>query len=280
MFRVAGSGFGACVVVVFVLGCGDRLATPLWSTVPVYWIQLPSDKCKLTIHPSTVADRDWLSCVKSAKIIDHGQCKRFAYTFSFIRKQLSNFKQNANANLNRTMRSKSRIEIIVKQYIMHIAVVRTFVYALVNWDWKRKRTHWIVSDPCMKKSMADMIIVDPTMLDATIVTNLTHNRVVTANTIAPPPTATAISRSCENKRNERRKKSNEFANWLRFAQNSAEFFPFVSPDTYTKHMIRKRGNAKCDNRSACDSPGKCTYQHRCDRMCWAQHSTKETSDHS
>lgn len=50
----------------------------------------------------------------------------------------------------------------------------------------------------MKKSMADMIIVDPTMLDATIVTNLTHNNVVTANTIAPPPTATPISRNCVN----------------------------------------------------------------------------------
>lgn len=54
----------------------------------------------------------------------------------------------------------------------------------------------------MKKSMADMIIVDPTMLDATIVTNLTHSNVVTANTIAPPPTATAISRNCEEEEEE------------------------------------------------------------------------------
>lgn len=47
----------------------------------------------------------------------------------------------------------------------------------------------------MKKSMADMIIVDPTMLDAIIVTNFTHSNVVTPNTIAPPPTATPISRN-------------------------------------------------------------------------------------
>lgn len=59
----------------------------------------------------------------------------------------------------------------------------------------KKLTQSIVSDPCMKKSMADIIIVDPTMLDAIIVTNFTHSKVVTANTIAPPPTATTISRN-------------------------------------------------------------------------------------
>lgn len=52
----------------------------------------------------------------------------------------------------------------------------------------------------MKKSMADMIIVDPTMLDAIIVTNLTQSNVVTAKTIAPPPTATEISRNYLNQK--------------------------------------------------------------------------------
>lgn len=56
-----------------------------------------------------------------------------------------------------------------------------------------KFTHSIVLVPCMKKSTADTIIVDPTILVATIVINLTHNNVVTAKMIAPPPTATVIS---------------------------------------------------------------------------------------
>lgn len=46
----------------------------------------------------------------------------------------------------------------------------------------------------MKKSTAAIIMVEPTMLDDTIVINLTHKSVITANIMAPPPTATAISR--------------------------------------------------------------------------------------
>lgn len=54
-------------------------------------------------------------------------------------------------------------------------------------------TQLTVSDRCMKKSTATIIIVEPTILDATIVKNFTHSNVVTANTMAPPPTATTIS---------------------------------------------------------------------------------------
>lgn len=57
----------ACVVALTVLGYDDQYATPLWSIVPVYWIQLPWDRCKLAIHPSTVAVPDLLSCVLTAK---------------------------------------------------------------------------------------------------------------------------------------------------------------------------------------------------------------------
>lgn len=60
-----------------------------------------------------------------------------------------------------------------------------------------KLTQRTVSDPCIKKSIDVIIIVDPTMLDEAIVMNLTHNNVVTANIMAPPPTATTISRSYE-----------------------------------------------------------------------------------
>lgn len=56
------------------------------------------------------------------------------------------------------------------------------------------RTQSNVPEPCMKKSTAAIIMVEPTMLDDTIVINLTHKSVITANMMAPPPTATAISR--------------------------------------------------------------------------------------
>lgn len=45
--------------------------------------------------------------------------------------------------------------------------------------------------------MAAIIMVEPTILVATIVTNLMHSSVVTAKMIAPPPTATVISRICQ-----------------------------------------------------------------------------------
>lgn len=46
----------------------------------------------------------------------------------------------------------------------------------------------------MKKSTDVIIIVEPTILDDTIVMNFTHNNVITAKMMAPPPTATTISR--------------------------------------------------------------------------------------
>lgn len=58
----------------------------------------------------------------------------------------------------------------------------------------------MVFELCMKKSIAAIIMVDPTMLVATIVTNLMHSSVVTEKMIAPPPTATVISRICKNNR--------------------------------------------------------------------------------
>lgn len=70
----------------------------------------------------------------------------------------------------------------------------------VEWDLLVARlgcvhTQSNVPEPCMKKSTAAIIMVEPTMLDDTIVMNLTHNSVITANMMAPPPTATAISRT-------------------------------------------------------------------------------------
>lgn len=57
-------------------------------------------------------------------------------------------------------------------------------------------TQITVLRPCIKKSMDDTIMAEPTILDDTIVINLAHSKVSTANIIAPPPIATSTSRSC------------------------------------------------------------------------------------
>lgn len=45
------------------------------------------------------------------------------------------------------------------------------------------------------------------------------------------------------------------------------FIQFYIMFTYAEHVIRQRCNAKCDNRSASNSTGKCTNQYGCDWMC-------------
>lgn len=56
-------------------------------------------------------------------------------------------------------------------------------------------TQIIVFKPCIKKSIDDIIIAEPTILDEIIVINLAQHNVKTENIIAPPPIATNTSRS-------------------------------------------------------------------------------------
>ena len=62
-----------------------------------------------------------------------------------------------------------------------------------NVDFDKKLTQNNVSDPCMKKSMDAMIIVEPMILDDMIVINLALSTVSTPKIIAPPTTATTTS---------------------------------------------------------------------------------------